>query len=115
MTQPVGVWIDLDPEPVSIDDPRVRTACLVADGAWVRSSAQTTVARITDVVRAVLAHVDDLAKLETKAPDAPMATDLVAFVAGLGEYEHSAYYASQLGKRLGMSEAEIDAILEARQ
>lgn len=67
MTFPVGQWIDLDPEPVPIDDPRVRTACLVADGAWVRSIAPTTSVKVRDVVRAVLAHVDDLARMEKEA------------------------------------------------
>lgn len=67
MNLPVGQWINLDPEPVDIDDPRVRTATLVADGAWVRSVAPTTSVKIRDVVRAVLAHVDDLAMIEAEA------------------------------------------------
>lgn len=70
MNQPEGVWINLDPEPVPIYDPRVRTACLVADGAWIQSTAETTVARISEVVRAVLAHVDDLARMEKEADEA---------------------------------------------
>ena len=64
MTQPIGVWINLDPEPVPNDDPRVRNATLVADGAWINSPGPTTAIRIRDVVRAVLAHIDDLAKIE---------------------------------------------------
>ena len=67
MNLPVGQWIDIDPEPVPLDDPRVRSACFVADGAWVRSLGPNTVDRVRDVVRAVLAHADNLARMEKEA------------------------------------------------
>jgi tartrate dehydratase beta subunit/fumarate hydratase class I family protein len=58
---PAG-WINLDPEPVPDNDPRIQAATLVADGAWVGSTAPTTAGRMRDVVRAVLGHIDDTYK-----------------------------------------------------
>lgn len=63
MTKPVGSWISLDPEPVPIDDPRVRAATFVADNAWVNSLGPTTAIRVRDVVRAILAHLDEIDNL----------------------------------------------------
>ena len=51
-------WISLDPEPVPEDDPRVRNACLVADGAWFKSE-DSTIHKIRLVVRTVIAHLDE--------------------------------------------------------
>lgn len=54
-------WVNLDPTPVPEDDPRVRSATLVADGAWFDSAAAARIPadRIRHVVRAVLAHLDE--------------------------------------------------------
>lgn len=52
----------------------------------------------------------DMERLAAAVEQSRRPSEVVAAVAALDPYEHSHYYASQVGRLLGMDEAQIDAV-----